>query len=56
MWTAIDEAGNSQIFNQSVTVTASDINLIGNGMTIINEDILPETDDNTDFGETNIVL
>ena len=54
VWTATDQAGNTQTFNQIVTVTASDINLTGNGMSIPDEDITPDLGDNTDFGETNI--
>jgi hypothetical protein len=54
VWTATDQAGNSQTFNQSVTVTASDINLTGNGMSIPDEDVSPDLGDNTDFGEINI--
>jgi hypothetical protein len=54
VWTATDAAMNTQTFNQTVTVTAADINIAGNGLAIINGDITPSIDDNTDFGETSI--
>ncbi|MBK7010748.1 MAG: HYR domain-containing protein [Saprospiraceae bacterium] len=54
VWTATDQAGNSQVFNQLVTVTASDLNITGNGLNIEDEDIMPELNDNTDFGEVSI--
>jgi hypothetical protein len=54
VWTVTDAAMNTQTFNQTVTVTESDINLVGNAMAIVNGDITPSINDNTDFGETSI--
>jgi hypothetical protein len=52
VWTVTDAAGNVSTCTQVITVTAPDINLTGNSVTIVKGDVTPSASDNTDLGGT----
>jgi hypothetical protein len=49
-WTFNDGNGNTSTATQLITVTAADIKVTGNNVTIVKGDDTPSTSDNTDFG------
>jgi hypothetical protein len=51
-WTFNDGNGNTSTATQLITVTAPDINVTGNSVTIVKGDATPSVSDNTDFGGT----
>ncbi|MGH1384861.1 LamG-like jellyroll fold domain-containing protein [Kordia sp.] len=54
IWTVTDNAGNTAMCSQLVTVTAPEINVLGNAVTITNGDIIPDAADDTAYGDVYI--
>jgi hypothetical protein len=51
-WKFTDAANNSSTQTQTVTVSRPEINITGNGVTIVKGDATPTAGDNTNFGST----
>ena len=51
IWTVTDNAGNTAMCSQLVTVTAPEINVLGNAITIVDGDATPDAADNTQYGD-----
>ena len=54
IWTVTDNAGNTAMCSQLVTVTAPEINVLGNAVTIVDGDSTPDAANDTEYGDVYI--